>query len=207
MSQMKIKKKPRRERYVRAAVALVTDTMFGTDESFEADKKWFNEHPGAIEYKRPPIAGEFGPVNLGDVVEVMVGYAPPSTRTRMPIVRIRRGAGRGANSPTVRLEGVAGEVQYLEAATSTSVHLIPTLGVSDPHPPDAITKVMEHVSAADRRWFEEHPGEAKRTRPPVPGEFWPMDQTSVKHVIVTKTAGGRHRCPVCAFSVAPEGVQ
>jgi hypothetical protein len=68
-------------------------------------------------------------------------------------------------------------------------------------PPAPIAKVIDAVMADDRRWFQDHPAEEVRIRSAVPGEFWPMDQSSVIYVIVGQvTPGFRLRAAVARLN-------
>ena len=64
-----------------AAIGVVMDPI--TD----ADRRWFEEHPGAEQYTRPAIEGEFDPVlDSRTVLYVIVTNLPPAHRLRMPVV-------------------------------------------------------------------------------------------------------------------------
>lgn len=68
-------------------------------------------------------------------------------------------------------------------------------------PPAPIAKVIDAVMADDRRWFQDHPAEEVRIRSAVPGEFWPMDQSSLIYVIVCQVRPGfRLRAPVARLN-------
>ncbi len=65
-------------------------------------------------------------------------------------------------------------------------------------PPPEIAAAIDGTSNEDRLWFEANPLAAYRTRPPVPGEFWPtFDAACVAYVIVHQVRPGfRLRVPI-----------
>jgi hypothetical protein len=70
------------------------------------------------------------------------------------------------------------------------------------HPPRRLARIIERVRRRDREYFARHPGETEYLRPYVPGEVWPVLDTSCTHVLVTQLAPGiRHK----ALLILPEG--
>jgi hypothetical protein len=68
--------------------------------------------------------------------------------------------------------------------------------------PPRIADVIDRASEGDRVWFELHPDADVRRRPPIEGEFWPQELTSVTHVLVYQVRPGlRIRFPVLRLTI------
>ncbi|HWR50332.1 MAG TPA: hypothetical protein VN428_04455 [Bryobacteraceae bacterium] len=58
------------------------------------DRRWFEEHPGVATRQRRAVVGEFWPMDMSNVLYVIVSQVQPGFRLRGPVVRLNARAGR-----------------------------------------------------------------------------------------------------------------